>query len=170
MKRTSRRGGLRRTSRRVPQKYLGTLRGGARRARRSEIEARAEESYLLGPRRPSYAFRPFKTDRGVATKKSSYTERFHRKYGKLGGDLRKIAKASHIDVAPGASLSVYTSALREVFDRGLAAWSTGHRPGASQTAWGYARVYSFILGGKTRNTADADIARDIGARVRRVSR
>lgn len=136
----------------------------------AEIAARVEESYRLGPRRPARAFRPFKTDAGVATKKSSYTERFHKKYGDVGGDLRQIARVSYLDVAPGSSLSDYTSALREVFNRGLAAWSTGHRPGASQTAWGYARVYSFILGGKTRNTADADIARDIGARVRRVSR
>ena len=154
----------------MPAKYLGTLRGGSRRARLSEIEVRAQESYRLGPRRPGYAFRPFKTDRGVTTKKSSYTERFHKKYGKVGGDLRKIAQVSRSDVAPGVSLSVYARALREVFDRGLAAWSTGHRPGASQAAWGYARVYSFILGGKTRNTADADIAREIGARVRRVNR
>jgi len=124
----------------------------------------------MGPRRPPSAFRPFKTDRRRVTKTSSYTERFHRKYGDVGGNLKTIAKVSHDDVAPGASLPAYTSALRAVFDRGLAAWSTGHRPGATQSQWGYARVYSFILGGKTRHTADADIARSIGAKVRRVSR
>ena len=49
------------------------------------------------------------------------------------------------------------SILKKVYDRGLAAWKTGHRPGATQQQWGYARVNSFITGGKTRTTADADL-------------
>ena len=48
--------------------------------------------------------------------------------------------------------------LKKVFDRGMAAWRTGHRPGASQEAWGMARVYSFVLHGKTWRTADKDLA------------
>jgi len=47
--------------------------------------------------------------------------------------------------------------LKQVYNRGLAAWKTGHRPGANQQQWGYARVNSFITGGKTRTTADADL-------------
>lgn len=49
------------------------------------------------------------------------------------------------------------SILKKVYDRGLAAWRTGHRPGANQQQWGYARVNSFIVGGKTRRTADKDL-------------
>lgn len=49
------------------------------------------------------------------------------------------------------------SILRKVYDRGLAAWRTGHRPGATPQQWGYARVNSFITGGKTRSTADKDL-------------
>jgi hypothetical protein len=49
--------------------------------------------------------------------------------------------------------------LKECFDRGKAAWRTGHRPGATQEQWGYARVHSLLLKGKTYHTADADIAR-----------
>jgi hypothetical protein len=40
----------------------------------------------------------------------------------------------------------------------MAAWRTGHRPGATEQQWGYARVYSFLLKGKTYYTADADLA------------
>jgi hypothetical protein len=39
----------------------------------------------------------------------------------------------------------------------MAAWKGGHRPGASSHAWAFARVNSFIVGGKTRKTADADL-------------
>jgi hypothetical protein len=48
--------------------------------------------------------------------------------------------------------------LEESYNRGMAAWRTGHRPGATQQQWGYARVHSFLLCGKTYHTADSDIA------------
>jgi hypothetical protein len=47
--------------------------------------------------------------------------------------------------------------LKQVYDRGMAAWKGGHRPGATSHAWAFARVNSFIVGGKTRKTADADL-------------
>lgn len=47
--------------------------------------------------------------------------------------------------------------LKQVYDRGVVAWKGGHRPGAGPEQWGLARVNSFIVGGKTRSTADADI-------------
>ncbi len=49
--------------------------------------------------------------------------------------------------------------LKSVYNRGVAAWKTGHRPGTTPQQWGYARVNSFITGGKTRTTADADLAK-----------
>src|SRR6056300_232030 len=36
------------------------------------------------------------------------------------------------------------SILKKVYDRGMAAWKSGHRPGASQQQWAFARVNSFI--------------------------
>jgi hypothetical protein len=47
--------------------------------------------------------------------------------------------------------------LKKVYDRGMAAWRTGHRPGTTPEQWGMARVNSFATGGKTRTTADADL-------------
>ena len=41
-------------------------------------------------------------------------------------------------------------ALTTVYNKGLAAWRTGHRPGASQAAWAMARVNSFLAGGPAR--------------------
>jgi hypothetical protein len=49
--------------------------------------------------------------------------------------------------------------LKKVFDRGVAAWKTGHRPGTTPTQWGLARVNSFATKGKgTWGKADSDLA------------
>lgn len=56
--------------------------------------------------------------------------------------------------------------LKKVFDRGVAAWRTGHRPGTTPEQWGYARVNSFATKGSgTWGKADADLA----AKVRKES-
>ena len=70
--------------------------------------------------------------------------------------------------------------LKKVYDRGMAAWKTGHRPGTTPQQWAFARVNSFLTGGKTRTTADADLwkqakgqkeekedAREVGTNARR---
>jgi len=49
--------------------------------------------------------------------------------------------------------------LKKVFDRGVAAWKTGHRPGTTPTQWGLARVNSFATKGSgTWGKADSDLA------------
>ena len=54
------------------------------------------------------------------------------------------------------------SVLKKVFDRGMAAWKTGHRPGASQQQWAYARVNSFITKSSgTWGGADKDLAKQV---------
>ena len=94
------------------------------------------------------AYVGFKTDKGIKTKPSSYTRRFK----KLFPEAKSLEEKA-------AATGVPVKYLEESFDRGRAAWRTGHRPGASAEAWGYARVHSFLLKGKTYHTADADIAR-----------
>lgn len=52
--------------------------------------------------------------------------------------------------------------LRAVMRRGMAAWKTGHRPGAGQEQWGYARVNSFLTKGDgTWGKADKDLAKEV---------
>jgi len=84
------------------------------------------------------AYVPFKSDQGVKTRKYPGVK-----------SLSEISKATGVPV----------KTLQTVYDRGMAAWRTGHRPGASAQAWGMARVYSFVLHGKTYRTADADLAK-----------
>ena len=52
--------------------------------------------------------------------------------------------------------------LRAVFRRGMAAWKSGHRPGAGQEQWAYARTNSFLTKGKgTWGKADKDLAKEV---------
>ena len=46
--------------------------------------------------------------------------------------------------------------LKKVYDRGMAAWRTGHRPGTTPQQWAFARVNSFLTGGGARKS-DADL-------------
>jgi len=94
------------------------------------------------------AYVGFKSDKGAKTKTSSYSE----KWNKL------FPTAKSIDERAKAS-GVPKSVLQECYNRGMAAWRTGHRPGASQQAWGYARVSSLLVCGKTHYTTDADLVR-----------
>ena len=94
------------------------------------------------------AYVGFKTDKDVKTKPSSYTSRFK----KLFPDALSLEEKAEATGVP-------VRFLKESYDRGLAAWRTGHRTGATEQQWGYARVHSLLLKGKTYRTADSDIAR-----------
>jgi len=49
--------------------------------------------------------------------------------------------------------------LRKVYNRGMAAWRTGHRPGTTPQQWGMARVNSFVTKSSgTWGKADSDLA------------
>jgi len=102
------------------------------------------------------AYKPAPGDATAKTKPSKYTNKMKKMFPDLYKEmidenatksLQKKADAS------GISLSI----LKKVFDRGMAAWKGGHRPGTTAVQWGHARVNSFISGGKTRTTADADL-------------
>ena len=67
-------------------------------------------------------------------------------FGEKIEGLEKKAKKS------GISYSI----LKKVYDRGMAAYKTGHRPGTTPQQWAFARVNSFITGGGARKS-DADL-------------
>jgi shikimate kinase len=82
--------------------------------------------------------------------------------------LRKKAKLEPIPIDEDTKKGLQKKAdktgipygiLKQVFDRGVAAWKTGHRPGTTATQWGYARVNSFATKSKgTWGGADKDLA------------
>ena len=78
---------------------------------------------------------------------SSYTEAFDELLENEG--LKKKAAKSGISYGT----------LKKVYNRGMAAWRTGHRPGTNPTQWGHARVNSFATKSKgTWGGADKDLA------------
>ena len=52
--------------------------------------------------------------------------------------------------------------LKKVYDRGMAAWKTGHRPGTTPQQWAFARVNSFVTKSSgTWGKADKDLAQQV---------
>jgi len=96
------------------------------------------------------AYVGFKTDRYAKTKrKSSYTVQWN----KLFPDAKSLSERAKATGVP-------EKYLKEVFNRGSAAWRTGHRPGQTPQSWAYPRVSSFLLCGKAHYTADSDLVRN----------
>jgi len=127
-----------------PTKYYRGL-SKTRKAQRKHEIAKFGRLSWKNPR----AYVGFKTDKGVKTKTSSYTEQWVSRFP-TAKSLEEKAKVT------GVPLSL----IRQSYNRGLAAWRTGHRPGATQQQWGYARVHSFLLCGKTHYTTDSDLVKD----------
>ena len=54
------------------------------------------------------------------------------------------------------------SILKKVYNRGMAAWKGGHRPGTTPQQWAFARVNSFITKSPgTWGKADSDLAKKV---------
>jgi len=138
----------------LPPKYFGTLSKNKTRKRVKEIQHFGKLDWK-NPR----AYVGFQTDKGVKTKKSSYTATWNRKYPEIKS-LKDKAKLT------GVPLSL----IQKSYDRGMAAWRTGHRPGATQQQWGYARVSSLLLGGKTAQTTDSDLVRNAMKRSKKAKK
>ena len=119
----------------TPSKYFEGLSPKQAEKRLKEIRARAKDS-------DSTNYKPFTTDfengKRVPTKQSPYVSAFIEKFGSISS-LEDKALAS------GIPLDV----LERVWNKGMAAWRGGHRPGASQKQWASARVASFIMKGCT---------------------
>jgi hypothetical protein len=129
----------------APRKYFSGLSKTQKKAKLKEMK----HFGAYGSRDPR-AYTGFKTDTYVKSKTSNYTRRFKKQYPDALS-LEEKAKATGIPLR----------FLRTVYNRGMAAWRTGHRPGATEQQWGYARVHSFVLKGKTYHTTDSDVARKV---------
>ena len=127
-----------------PAKYYSGLSRSTRKRRAAEIR-RFGSLHWKDPA----AYVGFKTDVGRKTRRSGYSVEWSRRFP----EARSLE-------AKAAATGVPIRFIRESYNRGLAAWRTGHRPGATQQQWGYARVHSFLLCGKTARTTDSDLRRE----------
>lgn len=78
-------------------------------------------------------------------------------YGEEKADIQISEDADKSLAKKSDKSGIPVGILRQVYKRGVAAWNSGHRPGTTPEQWGHARVNSFIVGGKTRHTADKDL-------------
>jgi predicted kinase/nicotinic acid mononucleotide adenylyltransferase len=143
-----------------PAKYHAGLKKSTKAKRDSHFKKMADK-----PDDQKSTYKPAPGDARAETKPSKHTQKYKAMYGEDVDDafesfiteeyieekaldgLKKKAEKS------GISYGI----LKKVYDRGMAAWKTGHRPGTTPQQWAYARVNSFLTGGKTRTTADADL-------------
>ena len=78
--------------------------------------------------------------------------------------LMKMMEDNDLDESKGLAAKAKKSGisvgtLRKVYNRGMAAWKTGHRPGTTPQQWGMARVNAFIVKKKKGNlNHDKDLA------------
>ncbi len=127
-----------------PPKYYAGLTLKQKIQRKKEIERFGAKGW-----KDPKAYVGFKTDKYAKTKKKSqYTLAWDRMFP----NAKTLKERSNVTGVP-------EHYLKEVYNRGSAAWRTGHRPGQTTHSWSYPRVSSFLLCGKTHYTADADLVR-----------
>jgi len=109
------------------------------------------------------AYKPAPGDKEAKTKTSKHTKKYKQMYGETftfedymveneGQAKKAIKKKADKSGMP-------YGILKKVFDRGVAAWRTGHRPGTTPVQWGLARVNSFVTKSSgTWGKADKDLA------------
>ena len=104
-----------------PEKYYQGLTRKKKQERLKEIQKFGALSWK-NPR----AYQGFRTDRNVVGKPSGYTQTWKSRYPKATSMTQK-SKVSGVPLRY----------LDESYRRGMAAWRTGHRPGATEQQWGY---------------------------------
>ena len=106
------------------------------------------------------SFKPLAGDAKAKTKESKYTKRaapIRQQIRELTPTIKGKGQAERFINATAKVTGIPKNIVKTVYDKGLAAWRIGHRPGATQSQWAKARVYSFITGGKTTEKADASL-------------
>ena len=135
-----------------PKKYVSGLSDKDKKAHDRHLEKQGKKSDS-----DKSAYKQSPADKKAKTKTSVHTKKFKQMYGedylneKIKG-LETKAKKS------GMPYSI----LKKVYDRGMAAWKGGHRPGTTPQQWAFARVNSFTTKSSgTWGKADSDLAKQV---------
>lgn len=108
------------------------------------------------------SYRDRKKESGEKMPKSKSTEAYERMYGKKDSeDMGESGTESALQKKSKESGIPY-GILKQVYERGMAAWQTGHRPGVSPQQWSFGRVNSFVTGSGGARKADADLWKKAG--------
>ena len=107
------------------------------------------------------AYKPAPGDAGAKTKPSKHTQKYKKMFGEnMPKTLDQVLDEKIAGLVKKADKSgIAYSILKQVYNRGMAAWRTGHRPGTTPQQWAMARVNSFVTKSKgTWGGADKDLA------------
>ena len=135
-----------------PKKYVSGL---------SDKDKRAHDKHLeKGSKKADddkSAYKQSPADKKAKTIPSKHTNKFKKMYGEdyLNEKIKGLeTKAKKTGMPYGI--------LKKVYDRGMAAWKGGHRPGTTPQQWAFARVNSFTTKSSgTWGKADKDLAKQV---------
>jgi len=135
-----------------PKKYVSGLTSKQKKSHDKHLEKQGKKSDS-----DKSAYKQSPADKVAKTKTSKHTSKFKKMYGEdyLNEKIKGLeTKAKKSGMPYGI--------LKKVYDRGMAAWKGGHRPGTTPQQWAFARVNSFTTKSSgTWGKADSDLAKQV---------
>ena len=137
-----------------PKKYVAGLSGKDKKAHDKHLEKQGKKS---DDDKSAYTQSP--ADKIAKTKTSKYTKKYKQMFGENDVSLDEAIKGLQ---KKAKKSGMPYSILKQVYNRGMAAWKGGHRPGTTPQQWAFARVNSFITKSPgTWGKADSDLAKKV---------
>ena len=137
-----------------PKKYVAGLSDKQKKAHDRHLEKGSKKSDS-----DKSAYKQSPADKVAKTKPSVHTKKYKQMFGE--GDLSLDEAIKGLQNKAKKSGMPY-SILKQVYNRGMAAWKGGHRPGTTPQQWAFARVNSFITKSSgTWGKADSDLAKKV---------
>ena len=137
-----------------PKKYVSGL---------SDKDKEAHDKHLEKGSKKSdgdkSAYKQSPADKKAKTKTSVHTKKYKQMFGENDVSLDEAIKGLQ---KKAEKSGMPYSILKQVYNRGMAAWKGGHRPGTTPQQWAFARVNSFITKSSgTWGKADSDLAKKV---------
>jgi len=136
-----------------PKKYVAGLSDKEKKSHDRHLEKQGKKSDS-----DKSAYKQSPADKVAKTKTSKFTKKYKQMYGEDMSIEEAIKGLQNKSKKSGMSYSI----LKKVYDRGMAAWKGGHRPGTTPQQWAFARVNSFTTKSSgTWGKADSDLAKQV---------
>ena len=137
-----------------PKKYVAGLSDKEKKAHDRHLEKQGKKSDS-----DKSAYKQSPADKVAKTKTSVHTKKYKQMFGEGDVELNEVIKGLK---KKAEKSGMPYSILKQVYNRGMAAWKGGHRPGATQQQWAFARVNSFVTKSSgTWGGADKDLAKKV---------
>ena len=137
-----------------PKKYVAGLSDKKKKAHDRHLEKQGKKSDS-----DKSAYKQSPADKVAKTKPSVHTKKYKQMFGESDVELNEVIKGLK---KKAEKSGMPYSILKQVYNRGMAAWKGGHRPGTTPQQWAFARVNSFITKSSgTWGKADKDLAKKV---------